>query len=572
MGNLLFEKTLNTKEELVLEKLEQWNREIPNKAFIYYGEDDKTLTFKQFNEITNAMANNLISKGVNEGDRIALFLENSYISALAMFAIWKAKAIFCPINFNYKGNLLTYQMNDLNAKYLITETSKLPTLLDVQDEIGDIDLLLHEPVKGEHDYVEIDYPEGSDIFPVTLFNELTEGNTRRPDRKQNYFDIANIIYTSGTTGPAKGAVQPYRWMHAYTYFLREFDTQEDVIYNDLPLYHTGGAIANVVRAAFLGATVSLWDKFSPNDFWQRIEQTGASNAILLDVMIPWLMKEEPTENDRHNTLNRVHLQPLPEYHHEFAKRFGIDFVSAGYSQTESANSTVVIFDELADGAGTPEELFIGNDREKTKAIAEKYNIPFVNGGERYPRGMMGVPTPYFDVTILNENDEACDIEVPGQIALRPKYPSVMMYGYYQKHGTTVEEFRNLWFHTGDTGYVDESGIFYFVDRMNDVIRIRGENISSYQIEDMINQYEGVRACTAFPMAAKEGEEDDLAVYVVLKSEEYSSEQFEKWLQQTMPNFMMPNYIRYIDELPKTATNKIEKYKLKQALLAELSIE
>src|SRR5699024_2361239 len=121
-----------------------------------------------------------------------------------------------------------------------------------------------------------------------------------------------------------------------------------------------------------------------------------------------------------------------------------------------ANSTVVIFDELDDGLGTPKELFIGNNREKTKSIAQKYNIPFVKGREKYPRGMMGVPTPYFDVTILNERDEVCDVEIPGQIALRPKYPSVMMYEYYNKHQTTVEEFKNLWFHTGDIGYVDES--------------------------------------------------------------------------------------------------------------------
>src|SRR5690625_7661441 len=100
MGNLLFEKTLNTKEELVLEKLEQWSREIPDKPFIYYGENDQTLTFKQFHEKTNAIANNLIDKGIQEGDRIALCMKNSYITALSMFAIWTAKAFFCSFNFN----------------------------------------------------------------------------------------------------------------------------------------------------------------------------------------------------------------------------------------------------------------------------------------------------------------------------------------------------------------------------------------------------------------------------------------------------------------------------------------
>src|SRR5699024_5421941 len=110
-----------------------------------------------------------------------------------------------------------------------------------------------------------------------------------------------------------------------------------------------------------------------------------------------------------------------------------------------------------------------------------------------------------------ERDEICEVGAPGQIALRPKYPSIMMCEYYKRYKTTVEEFKNLWFHTGDTGYVDGSGMFYFVDRMNDVIRKRGENISSYQIEDMINQYEGVEASTAFPIQAIEGEEDDIAI-------------------------------------------------------------
>ncbi len=98
--------------------------------------------------------------------------------------------------------------------------------------------------------------------------------------------------------------------------------------------------------------VAMWDKFSPRDFWRRIEAGGVTNAILLDVMVPWLMNVEEKPADRYNSLNRVHMQPLPQYHNKVAKRFGIDFISGGYGQTEAGNGFVAIFDELEEGEGT----------------------------------------------------------------------------------------------------------------------------------------------------------------------------------------------------------------------------
>lgn len=133
----------------------------------------------------------------------------------------------------------------------------------------------------------------------------------RPRVTVAYDDPANVIYTSGTTGPAKGVVQPFRWLAQYTFNLRLPVTGADVIYNDLPMYHVGGAIANVARAAWAGCEVAVWNRFSPTDFWRRVESRGVTTAILLDVMIPWLMKAPEDPGDRRNTLNKVHMQPLP---------------------------------------------------------------------------------------------------------------------------------------------------------------------------------------------------------------------------------------------------------------------
>lgn len=182
---------------------------------------------------------------------------------------------------------------------------------------------------------------------------------------------------------------------------------------------------------------------------------------------------------------------------------------------------------------------------------------------------MGVVAPFYEAAILNEYDEPCAVGEVGQIALRPRYPHLMLKEYFNKPEATVKEFQNLWFHTGDVGYKDSDDLYYFVDRMKDVIRSRGENISSYQVEDLMNQHEHVSMCAAFPIPAEEGEEDDIVVYVVPKSEQLTVEELHEWSHKEMPKFMWPKHIRLISELPRTPTNKIEKYKLKELILHEL---
>ncbi len=560
-----------TDEELILKKIEQWANERGEKTFIYYGEEDESYTYERFNALANCFANHLIELGVNKGDRISLFLKNSLITTIAMFGIWKAGAVYCPINFNYRGKLLSYQINDTKPKILITERQMVSRINEIKHDIPLLTVIIHDPKPGEHDYQqEAAQVQLDEMFTTIAFDEMTKGNAENPNIDLHYYDTANIIYTSGTTGPAKGVVQSYRWMHGYTYISRAFCNEEDVIYNDLPMYHVGGAFSLVLRGAFVGCKVALWDKFSPNDFWRRINVSGATNATLLDVMIPWLMKAEPSERDRYNPLKKVHMQPLPKYHHEVAKRFGFDFVTSGFGQTESGNGFSSLIVELEEGEGTPDELYKGYSRKEMLAIAERLNIPIIKGNEPLAKGFMGFPSPHMVAEILNEHDEECEVGEVGQIAFRTRYPHLLMKEYFNKPQATVEVFQNLWFHTGDTGYKDEHGYFYFVDRMNDVIRTRGENVSSYQVEDLMNQHEHVRMCAAFPIPAEEGEEDDIVVYVVPKSDKLTVEELMEWAKREMPKFMWPKHIRLIEDLPRTPTNKIEKYKLKEQILKELN--
>lgn len=565
-------EVLGSEEELIVKKLEKWAQETGDKPFIFYGEENRTYTYKEFNEMANNFAHNLIDNGIQKGDRISLFLRNPFVSSIAMFGIWKAGAVFCPINFNYKGKLLSYQINDTEPKMVITERQMVPIINDVKEDLSPLTIIVHDPKKDDHDYqIEAGKVELDRKFTLQLFDEFINGIGTNPNIEVYYYDIANIIYTSGTTGPAKGVVQSYRWIHGYTYFFRAFNNQEDVLYNDLPMYHVGGAFALVGRAAFVGCTVAIWDKFSPTDFWRRIKVSGASNAILLDVMIPWLMKATPTESDRENSLKFVHMQPLPEHHHDVAKRFGINFVTAGYGQTESGNGFFTIIDELGLEQGTPPELHKGHTKEKVAQIAGKLKVPFQKGDQKLAKGYMGVKSPFLEATILNEHDEECDYGQQGQLALRSRFPHLLLKEYFNKSEETVEVFQNLWFHTGDIAYKDENDIYYFVDRMKDVIRHKGENISSYQVEDLMNQHEKIRVCAAFPIPAEEGDEDDIVVYVVPKEEGLNEAMLKEWAKKEMPKFMWPKYIRLVPDLPRTPTNKVEKYKLKTQILNELNL-
>lgn len=182
---------------------------------------------------------------------------------------------------------------------------------------------------------------------------------------------------------------------------------------------------------------------------------------------------------------------------------------------------------------------------------------------------MGNACIFHEASIIGEHDEELAPGEYGQIALRGRVPYVLLNEYLNKPETTAEAFRNLWFHTGDIAYKDEDGMFYFVDRKGGFIRVRGENISSFQIEDIINSHPKVGVSAAFPLPAAVGLEDDIVVYIVPATEQgLTEEELRPWIETEMPKYMWPKYIRFINALPQTPTNKVEKYKLKELFLNE----
>lgn len=552
----------------VVERLDHWVRSRPDATCIYYGETDEQWSFSEFGRITDHIAGNLAALDLARTSRISVFTSKPVLAAMAAMGAWKIGAVYCPINFNYSGRLLSYQLNDTEPDAIVCDASLIATLADVLDELTrPVTLVL----QGEADTTQLLARHG-DKVKLRSWAELQQPCTR-PDVEIAFDDIANVIYTSGTTGPAKGVVQTHRLVNQNMYAIRMAMSAQDVIYNDLPMYHIAGVNANFARAVWAGCEIAFWDRFSPKDFWARVAKRHITTAVLLDVMTPWLMKMPASDNDKANTLNKVAFQPLPDNHKEICERFGIDFSFTGFGQTESGISVAVLIEECDPDQGTPAQLYRGFSHQELKDKYQQLGITVLEDATQVPARLLGRVLPYFEADVLDERDQSCRPGVAGQLALRPRLPGMIMVEYLSKPDKTVSAWRNLWFHTGDAAVKDEAGFFKFVDRMGDRIRVRGENVSSFQVEDVLSQCPGAELVTAFGIRLKNEQEDRIAVFVKAAADSrLSQEDVRTYCEQSMPKFMRPEFIRVVDDLPRTPTNKIEKYKLRKQLVDELNLK
>jgi crotonobetaine/carnitine-CoA ligase len=528
----------------------------PAKVAIHYGETGERLTYADVGDRTDRIAANLVRLGVSPGDRVGVLTTDSLLASLVMFGSWKCGGVYAPVNYQYTGDLLAYVLGDSDPEVLVVDAGLAPAVAEVAGRLSRVPRIV---LAGDQ--------AGAGSLETVPCEELL-APAERPDHVVSHQDPANVIYTSGTTGPSKGVVQSHRWVNGYTWVGRRFITPDDVVYNDLPMYHVGGAHFNVARALWVGASVGLWNRFSPHDFWARIREAGCTTAVLLDVMIPWLLNAEGGPDDRRNTLTKVHMQPLPVNHHEFAVRFGIDHVTCGFGQSESGNCLAGIIEEVAEGDGTPLDLYRGLTHAEVREVFTSLGLPIIDGRtETTPKGFMGRPGLFADVAVLDELDRPCPPGAVGQLAIRPHLPYLLFDGYLAKPEATVQSWRNLWFHTGDAAVRREDGGFCFVDRLGDRIRVRGENISSFHIEEILARQESVALAAVVAVPSEEGDEDDVVAFIeTAEGGVYDESALRRHCEATMPKFMWPRRYVPVDRIPRTPTNKIEKYKLRQQLV------
>ena len=300
--------------------------------------------------------------------------------------------------------------------------------------------------------------------------------------------------------------------------------EDEVVYCPLPLFHGVGLWCGVMAVLLSGSTICIVDRFSASSFWSDVRRFKANVSLGIFSMIPILLNQPPRPDDKDHTLRAFYLgqsamdEPLNE-------RFGVRSVEI-YGSTE-----------LGIGTGSPY-------------------------GAWRPGSCGQVNTDSYEIRIVDEWDRETPPGVPGEIVARPVKPFVMTTGYYNFSAETVAAFRNLWFHTGDRAYRDEDGYIFFVDRVKDAMRRRGENISSFEVERGVNAHPAVLESAAVAVPSDLGE-DDVKICVVLQpGQRLAPEDLLAFCEERMAYFMVPRYVEFINALPKTPTEKVEKYKLR----------
>ena len=504
-------------------------RERGDRPFIRF--EGRTITYRDVDAIGNRLANGLAAQGVGKGTHVALMIDNKPEIILLYVALGKLGAVSVPLNTAAKGELLAYYLEQSDTEVLIADAALVPRLAAIGGRVPKLRNVFSITEEGQQK------PEaGSITWPISDYAQLLQSPDSAPEVEVRFNDLHSLLYTSGTTGPSKGNMSTHSHTVSCGVVLAETYGYEpdDVLYVCLPVFHGNAWLCSVMPALVADASIVLARRFSASTFWEDVRRNGVTQFNSLGAMTSFLWSQQPSPADRDHRVRQVMVVPTPkQIYREFEERFGVKFTSV-YALTDCGMVTV------RGPADPPSKWESG-----------------------------GKPASYCEMRIVDDDDFELPRGTPGEIVVRAREPWIFAQGYYNMPAATASTSRNLWFHTGDRGWMDEDGYIYFVDRKKDAIRRRGENISSFEVEQMILMHPAVLDAAAYPVHS-EHTEDEVMVSVVLREGARLTEaELVHHCNENMAYFMVPRYVEFLPQLPKTMTEKVEKYKLKQAAQGRL---
>lgn len=482
----------------------------------YLTADGVTYSFAETERIVRGVARGLASLGIARGDRVAMLLPNGAEFVWTWYATALLGAPMVPINSTYVGALLEYVLTDSGARGLVVHRDLVSALASVDARVRH-GLEWIAVVGGTDD---LPLPEGPHRW--LAFDALAATPGADPEVPCDHRDVQSIMYTSGTTGPSKGVVMPNGHFFASAMvFLRALAlTRDDVLFTPLPLFHGLASRLGVLPCLMMGAQVHIAPRFSASHFWQQVCDANATIAHTIFSIPPMLKAQPPSPLE---TRHRLRAMYNSNYDAEFEARFKVRVVEA-YGLTETG---LTIYSEWP---------------------------------ERRP-GSCGKVDADWEAAIVDDDGAPLPAGETGELVCRPKQPTIMMAGYLNKPAETLASIRDLWFHTGDYAYRDADGWIYFSGRKKERIRRRGENISAWEIEKVVNAHPYVAESAAVAHPSPLGEDDVRLVIVPSSHASLDPVELMRWLEARLPPLMLPRYIEFVTAMPRTPSNKVEKYKL-----------
>ncbi len=482
--------------------------------------EDEPLSCAQLRERVRAAAAGMRQRGIGRGDRIVIYMENCREFAEAWLGAMYIGALPVPVNLAYRGEFLRHQLVDSGASLVVTDRGQLTAVREVAGGCPEIEAIA---IAGEGELPDAD---GAALLTT---GELFRGVLEEDATTVRLEEPGTILYTSGTTGLSKGVVLSHSYLAAMARVICDaFEfTADDVYYCSLPMFHVSG-LTGVWNALISGAPSVIDRRFSVSSIWDRVRRYGVTGTSMVGPMLQmlWNLPEDP--RDAELPLRFIGVAPVPDGLDEAIKqRYRLDGIVSMYGMTEA------------------------------------FPVAITAVSDRFPPGAAGRANPTFDVRIVDEEGKDVPPGTPGEIICRPRAAHVMFEGYFRDEERTAEAFRAGWFHTGDYCRFDAEKNISFVDRKKDSIRRRGENISSFELENAIRKHPAVADVAVHAVASELGEDDVKVVIVAESGAQPSPEELLRFFEAELPRFAVPRYIEFVAEIPKNPVGRVLKFKLRE---------
>ncbi|MEQ8717990.1 MAG: AMP-binding protein [Acidimicrobiales bacterium] len=506
----------------------------PDSVYLDVPWEGISLTYAETLAQATAIGRGMLEAGASPGDRLLIMIPNCSEYILGWLGSACAGLAEVPINTAYKGAFLEHQTRTVTPTLALVDPAYADRFVDVADAAETVKRFV---LVGGDDASRAEARsllEGAG-FAVGTWEELVAAGEASDAElpEVRYCDLGSVFFTSGTTGLSKGVMMPHAHMHMFADQAVSLTrcTPDDVYMTTGPLFHGNSSFLGAYPALIAGARYVMQERFSATRWIDQIRDSGATITNFVGVMMDFAWQQEERPDDADNDLRCIFAAPTAHsFMDGFKERFGVEEFVEVFGLTETCCP-----------------------------ILSPYGV------ERPPGAAGLVNNEWFDVRLVDrETDEEVPVGEVGEMVVRGKVPWIHSTGYFAMGDKTAESFRNLWWHTGDGLRRDEYGWHYFVDRMKDAIRRRGENISSFEVEQALLPHPAVHevSVVAVPADQEAGEDEVMAFVVLSEGAELDPTEFWEYAETRLPYFAVPRYVRVIDELPKTPSEKVRKVELR----------